>query len=117
MKLTEITFEAVLPIDAYGPGYFRVNEMRHDGAMAILGGEVIPWKGLDDLEPLIAASCDFDVLFVGMGPEIRPLPRAMRGTLEAAGVAVEIMATPAACRTYNILLSEGRRVAVALLPV
>jgi len=37
--------------------------------------------------------------------------------LEQAGIGVESMASPAACRTYNVLLSEGRRVAVALIPV
>ena len=58
-----------------------------------------------------------DVLFVGTGAEIAHAPRAFRDRLEEAGIGVETMATPAACRTYNVLLSEGRRVAVALLPV
>ena len=57
------------------------------------------------------------VLFVGTGAEIAHAPRAFRDRLEEAGIGVETMATPAACRTYNVLLSEGRRVAVALLPV
>ena len=49
-----------------------------------------------------------------------PLPRdslAERAALEAAGAGVEVMATPSACRTYNVLLAEGRRVAAALMPV
>jgi len=49
--------------------------------------------------------------------EIAHLPVAFRKQLEDAGLGVEAMASPAACRTYNVLLSEGRRVALALLPV
>jgi len=46
-----------------------------------------------------------------------PLPKALTARLEAAGVGVEVMSTPSACRTYNVLLGEGRRVALAVLPV
>ena len=42
---------------------------------------------------------------------------ALRASLEGAGLGVEVMNSPAACRTYNVLLSEGRRVALAVLPV
>jgi uncharacterized protein len=58
-----------------------------------------------------------DVLFVGMGTEIAHVPAAFRTTLEAAGIGVEVMNSPAAARTYNVLLSEGRRIAAALMPV
>ncbi len=52
-----------------------------------------------------------------MGAEIAPLEAGFRATLEEAGIGVEIMASGPACRTYNVLLSEGRRVGLALLPV
>jgi len=52
-----------------------------------------------------------------MGPAIAPLPRPFREALEEAGIGVEPMSSPAACRTYNVLLGEGRRIAAALLPV
>ena len=52
-----------------------------------------------------------------MGAEIAHPPTAFRVALEAAGIGVEAMNTPAACRTYNVILSEGRRIAVALLPI
>lgn len=117
MQLTEITYKGQPPIDAYGPGFFRVMEAVQEGPLAILPNGVIAWKGLGDWKTLIAASAEFDVIFVGMGPEIAPLPSAHKKKLEKAGVAYEAMATPAACRTYNVLLSEGRRVAIAALPV
>jgi uncharacterized protein len=58
-----------------------------------------------------------DVVFVGTGAQIAHLPQDFRKSLDDAGIGVESMASPAACRTYNVLLSEGRRVAVALIPV
>ena len=75
------------------------------------------WSGLEDAAPLVALAAEVDVIFVGTGTEIAHLPQPLRAALEAAGVGVEAMNTPAACRTYNVLLSEGRRVALALLPV
>jgi uncharacterized protein len=69
------------------------------------------------VQGIVDVKDELDVLFVGTGPEIAHLPAAFRETLEEAGIGVEPMSSPAACRTYNVLLSEGRRVAVALLPV
>jgi uncharacterized protein len=57
------------------------------------------------------------VLFVGTGAEIAHVPVAFREAVEAAGMGVEVMNSPAACRTYNVILGEGRRIAVALIPV
>ena len=53
----------------------------------------------------------------GTGAEIAHIPPRLRSALEGAGLGVEVMASPTACRTYNVLLSEGRRVGLALLPV
>ena len=58
-----------------------------------------------------------DVLLVGTGREIAQVPVAFRDALEAAGIGVEVMNSPAACRTYNVLLGEGRRIAACLTPV
>lgn len=57
------------------------------------------------------------MLFIGTGAEVAHIPAALRQPLEAAGLGVESMNSPAACRTYNVLLSEGRRIALAALPV
>jgi len=58
-----------------------------------------------------------DVLCIGTGAETAHVPKPFRAGLEEAGIGVEAMNSPAAARTYNVLISEGRRVAVALLPV
>lgn len=117
MRLNEITFTDAKPIDGYGPGFFRVGGERFEGAILCTGAGVTPWKGYEDDAALLELAQDIDVIFVGTGSEIAHIPAPLRATLEHAGLGVEVMNSPSACRTYNILLSEGRRVAAALLPV
>lgn len=117
MRLNEISYNDAVPIDGYGTGFFRVGGQRYDGAILVLPTGVTSWGGFEDTATLLAQVADIDVLFVGTGAEIAHPPKAFRTILEDAGIGVETMASPAACRTYNVLLSEGRRVAVALLPV
>ena len=117
MQLTEITYEGQPPIDAYGPNFFRVMEQIQEGPLAILPKGIVQWAGFDDWNDLIAAAPEYDVIFIGTGKDIAPLPAKAKAELEAVAVPFEVMGTPAACRTYNVLLSEGRRVAIAALPV
>ncbi len=117
MRLNEVVYSGGVPVEGYGPGFFRVGGEAREGAVLIGPEGVAGWSGLDDRAPLLALVEEVDVLFVGMGAEIAPLPGELRSALEGAGLGVEVMASPAACRTYNVLLGEGRRVAVALLPV
>jgi len=58
-----------------------------------------------------------DLLIVGTGADLAPLPAPLRAKLRAAGVGCETMSTGAAVRTYNMLLDEGRRVAALLIAV
>lgn len=58
-----------------------------------------------------------EFLLLGSGARMQLLPKALRQGLRDAGLVVEVMDTGAACRTYNVLLAEGRRVGAALLPV
>jgi uncharacterized protein len=116
MRLTEVDFGNAKPVEGYGHGFFRLGGERHAAPVAFAPGHVIEWAGYDDHGPLLQLAGQVDVMFIGTGPEIAPIPSALRTKLEEAGLGVEIMASATACRTYNVLLSEGRRVAVALLP-
>lgn len=117
MRLSEVTFSDAQPIDSYGPGFFRVAGEIHEGGLTMTELGPRGWEGYQETDALLALADDIDVLFVGTGAETAHLPKEFRAALEEAGIGVEAMATPAACRTYNVLLSEGRRIAAALLPV
>ena len=117
MRLNEITYTDAPPIDGYGPGFFRIAGEAFEGPILVLPTGVKGWGGYDDTETLVSAAETLDILFVGTGAETRHVPAQFRATLEEAGLGVEPMASPAACRTYNVLLSEGRRVGLALTPV
>lgn len=117
MRLTEVSYGSARPIDGYGPGFFRVGGHVLRGACLITPWDAGPWGGLDDTGVPLSLAGRIDVLLLGMGEVIRHPPVAFRDALEAAGIGVEVMASPSACRTYNVLLDEGRRIAAALLPV
>ena len=117
MRLHEIIFTDAVPVDGFGPGFFRIGGKVIEGAVLVLPVGVSHWGGYEDTEAMLAAAADIDVLFVGTGADLTLPPTSFREPVLAAGIGVEPMASPAACRTYNILLSEGRRVGLALLPV
>lgn len=117
MQFVDATFPDAQPIDGYGAGFFRIGGKVYDGAVLVLPTSVVSWGGYEDADPLLALAGELDVLFIGTGVETAHIPVALLNALEAASVGVEPMASPAACRTYNVLLAEGRRIAAALLPV
>lgn len=113
----EIDYAGARPIEGYGPGFFRLGGEVLRGPWLIWPGGHAPWGGIDDEAALLGFAGRVDVLFVGTGNELLPLAAPLRTRLEEAGLGVEVMSTPSAARTYNVLLSEARRIAVALLPV
>ena len=120
MRMIEIDYDAQPPIDGYGPGGFRVAGDWHAGPLLLTADGRSTFAApitLETLAPVLAPDADLDLVVIGQGEEIAPIPREARQALEAAGIGIEIMATPSACRTYNVLLTEDRRVAAILVPV
>ncbi len=117
MQIDEIRYDDARPIDGYGPGFFRVDGEVLRGAVIVTATEARTWKGLEDTAALVALAERVDVILFGSGATMTGAPAELTRVIEAAGMGVEPMASPAACRSYNILLSEGRRVALAALPV
>jgi len=117
MRLNEVEFNEAKPVEGYGPGFFRIGGQVIEGPVITGADGPKPWGGFDDLGPLLALAGQIDVLFVGTGAEIAHLPDDLDRQLQEAGIAAEPMSSPAACRTYNVLLSEGRRIALAMIPV
>lgn len=106
---------------AYGDGYVAVNGRRYSRSLIVLPERMVEDWGattFDALSPahmLALAGLDREVVLLGTGKLLRfPRPELMRPLVQA-GVGVEVMDVQAACRTYNILASEGRQVAAALL--
>jgi uncharacterized protein len=112
------------PIDAYGNGGFRFAEMSHRGSILCLPSGIYPWQpgSPDEIEaaalaPVLAERDALDLLLLGTGRRSQLPGAEVRRAFDAAGVALEVMDTGAACRTYNVLLGEGRPVGAALLAV
>jgi uncharacterized protein len=117
MRMNEVQFDDSRPVDGYGPGFFRVGGTLMEGGVLLLPSGATSWAGYDDVQALVAGAPEIDVLLLGTGAAIAHAPAELRRALEAAGVGVEAMDSAAACRTYNVLLAEGRRVGAALIPV
>lgn len=117
MQFHEVTFDNAQPVDSYGPGFFRVAGDVIKGAVLVTEDSAISWGGPDDLAPILALAGKIDVLLYGTGADPAHPPAALREALEDVGIGVEPMASAPACRTYNVLIAEGRRIALAALPV
>ncbi len=108
-------------ITAHGPGYVAVNGRRVERSLLVLPDQVDANWGPQDfagltaehLAPLAHLPCD--VVLLGTGARQRFPAAALLRPLIEAHIGIEIMDTPAACRTYSILVAEGRRVAAALI--
>ena len=120
MKLHATRPSGVNTITGYGEGYVMVNGERHSASIVVLPERLEQWAvtgfdalTTDDLEFLKKLGAE--IVLLGTGARQRfPHPR-LTAALAKAGSGVEVMDLQAACRTYNILVAEERKVAAALL--
>jgi len=120
LKLHADTPTALNTVTSYGADFVEINQVRHTTHVIVTPDRVLPWA-LASFEALEASDFErlrdlrTEVVLMGTGARQRfPHPRLARSLAEA-GIGLEIMNTPAACRTYNILMAESRKVAAALL--
>lgn len=113
-----------LIVQGYGGGRFRIGGEAYEGSVLVLFDRVESWSVRkaativeDALAPLIAQATTGDLVVIGCGPRFLPPPAELRAALKRRGLALEWMDTGAACRTFNVLLAEERRVAAALIAV
>jgi uncharacterized protein len=111
-------------IDSYGPGVFRVSGTLYEGPLLVFPDRTQVWNAtlfaeltLQNFDFVRSAEPAVEILLLGSGPKMGLLPSKLRHELRDAGIVVDVMESGAACRTYNVLLSEERRVAAALLPI
>ncbi len=104
----------------YGDGYVLVNGVRRESSLVVLPDRVLDWNvaafdALAEADFRIFLELDLEILLLGTGPRQRfPHPR-LTAALAGARIGLEVMDLQAACRTYNILVAEDRRVAAALV--
>ena len=112
------------PIDAYGNGGFRFAGMSHRGSLLCLPDGIWAWpiKHVGELSeavlaPVLARAQQLDFFLIGAGRDPWVMPAQLRARFRELSLSVDCMATGAAVRTYNILLTEGRRVGAGLIAV
>ncbi|MGL4728925.1 MAG: Mth938-like domain-containing protein [Bosea sp. (in: a-proteobacteria)] len=112
------------PIDAYSQGGFRFAEMSHRGAILALpaGVSILQVASADQVSAenlctVLAEDSGVDFLIIGTGALPVSISQPVREALRERRISLEAMTTPAAIRTYHVLVGEGRRVAAALIPV
>ena len=122
MELTPLVPVGRQVIERYGPSGFRVAGVIYRGGILVFPDCTLPWAAAsaasitaESLTPVVEHG-GVQILLLGLGRTMGVIPRPLRDALRAAGIVLEPMDTGAACRTYNVLLAEDRRVAAALLP-
>ncbi len=124
MDVTPLIPEGLQLIEAYGDGAFRITGVRYEGAVFVFPDETQVWQqaSVADLTaaafaPVTVRETVPEILLLGTGARTEFILPSIRAEVREKGPVMDIMDTGAACRTYNVLLAEGRRVAAALLPV
>ena len=122
MDLTPLVAAGRQVIERYGPSGFRVSGVIYHSPVLVFPDRTMPWNVAnassvtwESLAPVIEHG-GVQILLLGLGRAISLVPGALRSDLRAAGIVPEPMDTGAACRTYNVLVAEGRRIAAALIP-
>jgi len=124
MDITPLIPKGKQIITGYGSGQFRINGIVHSSSLLILPDRALPWAitanqaiTLESLQPVLNTKGQVELLLIGCGKNQSVLPPKIKTALKEAGISLEVMDTGAACRTFNILVGEGRRVAAAVVAV
>ncbi|MGL4636895.1 MAG: Mth938-like domain-containing protein [Beijerinckiaceae bacterium] len=128
MADTPRLYDGFLPgqhaIAGFGGGGFRFGEMSHKGSIMILPDGIHIWQAPTPFahtealyEAVFAQKDSIDILLIGAGGMPLPMPQELRWRFRDADISVDVMTTPSAASTYNVLLAEKRRVAAALVAV
>ncbi|MDQ5878922.1 MAG: hypothetical protein QG616_6 [Pseudomonadota bacterium] len=121
MKLHLSNADGLNTFTAYGDNYVDVNGQRHTANVVVLPEQLLPewtaarFETLSEADFAILAGLKAEILLLGTGKTLRFPSPALLQPLMAARIGLEVMDNHAACRTYNILAAEGRKVAAAIL--
>lgn len=124
MDVTPLIREGQQIIQSYTAGVFRISGISYEHAVLVSPAATVKWQDvtnfqdltIDHFASLIEQANEIDVLLLGAGSVMAFMDPVLKNELSTQGLPVDIMDTGAACRTYNVLMAEGRRVVAALLP-
>ncbi|QQG37174.1 MAG: Mth938-like domain-containing protein [Micavibrio aeruginosavorus] len=124
MDVTPLVRPGQQIIQSYAGGGFRIGGKFYQGSAIVWPEQTETWVckpfpelSVADFSPLYSHDPLPDVVLLGTGASQIFLPPDLRQALRGKGLVIEVMDTGAACRTYNVLMAEGRRVAAALLAI
>ena len=125
MEFTPIPSHDRQVVQGYATGGFRISDLEWWGPIIVFPTRTVAWAvssvadfDLSGFGPVgEATDPPIELLLIGTGRKMALLPSKLRADLRALGFGIEVMDTGAACRTYNVLIGEERRVAAALLPL
>ncbi|MBB5538198.1 Mth938-like domain-containing protein [Rhizobium giardinii] len=124
VEIRNAHFPGRAPIESYGNGGFRFADMSHRGSLLMLPSGIYGWDmvegdplTVENFHRVFDEAADIEVLLVGTGKDIRPLPKELKARFKELSISSDPMSTGAAVRTYNIMLAESRAVAAAFIAV
>lgn len=125
MDVTPLIGAGQQVIQSYAAGLFKISGISYDYAVIITPAKTSPWRQapedaanmtLENFEELFPHADEIDVVLLGTGETMNFVPPKLRQELSAKGLPIDVMDTGAACRTYNVLMAEGRRVVAVMIP-
>ena len=124
LDLSPVDFEGRNIIQSYGNGKFQISDKEYDHSVLVFPDQIIPWSPIDtnnlivdDFKKVLTVGPIVELLLLGCGKTTWFLPLPLRDELKEMGLVLESMDAGAACRTFNVLLGEDRRIAAALMLV
>jgi uncharacterized protein len=125
MDVTPLIPQGRKIIQSYGPKGFKVSGVSYDTPLIITPLSCTPWNAPVSVDNLAVSDFSFfkdkkgeiDVVLLGAGTKPSMIADDIRTALRENGISIDVMETGAACRTYNVLMAEGRRVAAMLMPL
>ncbi|MDC0190580.1 Mth938-like domain-containing protein [Rhodospirillales bacterium] len=124
LDLSPVNIEGRNIIQSYGNGKFQISDKEYDHSVLVFSDQIIPWAPIDtnnliidDFKKVLEVGPIVELLLLGCGKTTWFLPLPLRDELKEMGLVLEPMDTGAACRTFNVLLGEDRKIAAALMLV
>ena len=124
LDISPVDLEGRNIIQSYGNGKFQISDKQYDHSVLVFSDQIIPWTPIDtnnlivdDFKKVLTVGPIVELLLLGCGKTTWFLPLPLRDELKEMGLVLEPMDTGAACRTFNVLLGENRRIAAALMLV